>query len=147
MPIEKLNLVKELKEYYKAEKEPKIVDLKEGKYLVIKGRGSPKSAEFQEKVKALFSVAYAVKSLYKKQGRDFKVPRLEGSWWVESGKPFEESSEEEWVWKLMIRVPDYIETEKVEEAKDKVVKKKGLDIASNVRLETIKWVSAFKYCM
>jgi len=45
MPIQKLDLVKELKEYYKAKKEPEVVDLGEGKYLVIEGRGSPKSVQ------------------------------------------------------------------------------------------------------
>ena len=139
MSSEKLDLVKELGKYYRAKREPEIVDLGEGKYLVVEGKGSPRGAEFQEKVKAIFSVAYAVRSAYKREGRDFKVPKLEGSWWVESGKPFEESSEEEWVWKLMIRVPDYVEEGVVKEAKARVAEKKGIGAAREVRLKVVEW--------
>ena len=135
----KLDLVKELGKYYRAKGEPEIIDLGRGKYLVVGGKGSPRGEEFQEKVKAIFSVAYAVKSVYKREGRDFKVPKLEGSWWVESGKPFEESSEEEWVWKLMIRVPDYVEEGVVKEAKARVAEKKGIGAAREVRLKVVEW--------
>ena len=47
----------------------------------------PEEEEFQTKVSALYSIAYTVKNMYKRKGRDFAIPKLERLWWVESDKP------------------------------------------------------------
>ncbi len=36
------------------------------------------------KTEALYPLAYGIKKVYKEQGQDFVVPKLEGLWWVES---------------------------------------------------------------
>jgi len=82
MPKTKLDLTKEYKSYYTAKTTPEIVEIEEGKFLTIEGKGAPGGKEFQAKVSALYSLAYGIKILMKKGGKDFTVAKLEGLWWI-----------------------------------------------------------------
>ena len=86
----KLDLTKEHKTYYAAKTAPEIVEIGEGKFLTIEGKGAPGGDEFRAKVGALYSLAYGIKMLMKKEGKDFTVAKLEGLWWVNSDKPYTE---------------------------------------------------------
>jgi hypothetical protein len=136
--MEKLDLTKKYRSYYTAKTEPEVVEIEEGTFLAIEGKGAPGGDEFQAKVGALYSLAYAVKNLMKKKGRDFKVAKLEGLWWVDSKKPYYEIPKEEWRWKLLIRQPEFVTQETVEKAKEEVIKKKNLELVKEVVLEKIK---------
>ena len=132
----KLDLRKQLKAFYSSSKKPNIVDVPAGKFLTITGRGEPGGEAYQEALNALYSVAYTVKFKAKAAGKDFVVVTLEGLWWWdEPEKPFEEVPREEWNWKSMIRQPDFIMPEIVEEAKAKARAKKGLKEIDRVVLE------------
>jgi len=74
----KLDLTKEYKTYYTAKTTPEIVEIYEGKFLTIEGKGTPGGEGFQDKVEALYSLAYGIKMLMKKQEKDFTVTKLEG---------------------------------------------------------------------
>ncbi len=125
----KLDLTKEYKSYYTAKTTPEIVEIEEGQFLTIEGKGAPGSEKFQAKVGALYALAYGVKNICKNQGEDFVVPKLEGLWWVDSDKPASEVPREEWRWKLLIRMPEFVTSEIVEKAKKEVVLLKPLKIS------------------
>jgi hypothetical protein len=120
----KIDLTKEYKTYYTAKIYPEIVEIEEGKFLTIEGKGAPESDEFQAKINALYSFAYSIKMLMKKQGIDFSVAKLEGLWWSDSDRPYTEIPREEWRWKLLIRQPKFVTHEIVEKAREQVRKKK-----------------------
>ncbi|AGK61707.1 hypothetical protein Asulf_01736 [Archaeoglobus sulfaticallidus PM70-1] len=124
----KLDLTKEYKTYYTAKTTPEIVEIEEGQFLTIEGKGSPDGDEFQAKVSALYSLAYGVKNICKREGKDFVVPKLEGLWWVESDKPALEVPREEWRWKLLIHMPEFVTYEMVEKARKEVIKKKNMNL-------------------
>ena len=134
----KLDLTKEYKTYYTAKTTPEIVEIEEGKFLTIEGKGAPGGKEFQAKVGALYSLAYGIKMLMKKEGKDFTVAKLEGLWWVDSDKPYYEVPREEWCWKLLIRQPEFIISEIIEKARQEVIKKKKLELVNGVNFEKIK---------
>ena len=134
----KLDLTKEYKSYYTAKTTPEIVEIEEGKFLTIEGKGAPGGDEFQAKVSALYSLAYGIKMLMKKEGKDFTVAKLEGLWWVDSDKPWFEVPREEWRWKLLIRQPEFVTPEMVEKAKQEVIKKKKLELVNEVNFEKMK---------
>jgi len=134
----KLDLTKEYKTYYTAKTTPEIVEIEEGKFLTIEGKGAPGGDEFQAKVGALYSLAYGIKMLMKKEGKDFTVAKLEGLWWVDSDKPYTEVPREEWRWKLLIRQPEFVTPEIVEKAKQEVIKKKKLELVNEVKFEKMK---------
>jgi len=116
------------------------VEIEEGKFLAIEGKGAPAGDEFQTKLGALYSLAYGAKILMKKEGKDFSVVKLEGLWWVDSDKPYIKIPREEWRWKLLIRQPKFVTSEIVEEAKQEVIniKKKKIDLVNEVKFEKIK---------
>lgn len=134
----KLDLKKEFKTYYRANTDPEVVEIEEGLFITIEGKGAPESDEFQSKINALYSLAYSIKMLMKREGKDFVVAPLEGLWWVDSDKSFLDVPREEWRWKLLIRMPDFITSEIVERAKKEVLKKKKIEIVKEIKLEKMK---------
>lgn len=120
----KIDLTKEYKPYYTAKTTPEVVEIEEAQFLAIEGKGAPGGEEFQNKVNALYSLAYGVKTLMKKESKDFVVAKLEGLWWVDSDKPYTEVPREEWRWKLLIRLPDFVTSEDVEETKKRLWKRR-----------------------
>jgi len=134
----KLDLTKEYKTYYTSKTSPEVVEFAEIPFLTIEGKGEPGGKEFASKVEALYPLAYGVKNICKKQGKDFGVPKLEGLWWVESDRPALEVPREEWRWKLLIRMPDFVTSEMVEKAKEEVFKKKGIELIKEIKFEKMK---------
>lgn len=133
----KIDLVKEDKKYYTAKTNPQILEFPKLFYLTIEGKGEPAGKAFTEAVQALYPLAYGVKALSKKQGKDFAVAKLEGLWWVKSDKPYLEVPRQEWYWKLLIRLPDFITSELVDKARQEVLKKKGIDLVKEIKFEPI----------
>jgi len=137
MVTTKLDLKKEHKTYYKAKIIPEVVEFGEIPFLTIEGKGEPGGKEFTSKVEALYSLAYGVKNLCKKQGKDFVVPNLEGLWWVESDKPALEVPRGEWLWKLLIRMPEFVTSEIVEKAKVEVIKRRDIELVDEIKFEKL----------
>jgi hypothetical protein len=129
MVTTKLDLVKEYKTYYTAKTNPELVEFNEIPFLTIAGKGEPGGEEFTSKVEALYSLAYGVKNIYKKQGKDFAVPKLEGLWWVNSDKPALE---------VLLRLPDFVTLEVFEKTREEVFKKKHLELTKEIKFEEIK---------
>lgn len=138
MATTKLDLTKEYKTYYTAKTTSEVVEFNEAQFLTIEGKGAPGGKEFTSKVEALYPLAYGVKNICKKQGKDFAVPKLEGLWWVESDRPPLEVPREEWQWKLLIRMPHFVTSGIVEKAKEEVFKKKGIELIKGIKFEKIK---------
>ncbi len=127
----KFNLLKEYKSDYSAKTSPEIIEVEKGKFLTIIGQGAPGTEEFQEKISALYSLAYGIK-------KDFTVGKLEGIWWVESNRPYNKVPRDKWKWKLLIRQPEFITSENVKKAKQEITKKKKNGLISEIKLETMK---------
>ena len=133
----KIDLAKEDKYYFTAKTIPQISEFPKLSYLAIEGRGEPAGKAFTEAVQALYPLAYGIKGLCKKEGKDFAVAKLEGLWWVKSDKPALEVPRAEWYWKLLIRLPDFVTSEIVDEAKREVMKKKGIELVKELKFEKI----------
>jgi len=110
--------------YLPSEKEVALVDVPEMSFLMVDGIGDPNtSKEFQDGVQALYSLAYTLKFMLKKEGKhpDWKVPPLEGLWWTrEEGGGFDYVARETWRFRLMIMQPDHVKSEHVERAKSEI---------------------------
>jgi hypothetical protein len=132
----KLDLRKELKRYYTAKKRPEMIDVPEGKFLIILGKGDPNGEEYQQAMTALYGVSYTLKFDQKAKGRDYNVMHLEGLWWVDGGvfDLNDPAPREQWRLKSMIRQPDFITDEMVEEIRPSVREKRGAKV-DDVKLE------------
>ena len=134
--MDKLDLTKKHKDYCSAKTKAEKVNFGEIPYLTILGKGEPTGKEFSEKAGAIYPVAYGVKKICKAISQDFGVPKLEGLWWVNDKRPALEVPRSEWLWKLLIRMPDFVTEQMVEKAVAEVVKKKA-ETASEVKFEII----------
>lgn len=135
----KLDLVKELKDYYSSSvKHVVLVNVPEMQFLMVDGKGDPNtSREFQAAIEALYSLSYTLKFMVKK-GRtaiDFKVMPLEGLWWVNDMATFSVEAKEDWSWTLMIMQPELVTQDLYKEALEQVKKKKENALLTQVRLE------------
>ncbi len=137
--MSKLDLKKELKEFYRASaKKPSIIDVPEGKFITITGRGAPGGPAYKAALDALYSMAYTLKFKYKAEGRDFTVMTLEGLWWWDDPNITniaDAPPPDEWNWKSMIRMPDFITDEMVARARKEVKEKKDLKEVDKTMLE------------
>ena len=113
--IEKLDLQKVDKNYYKIGSEPEIRDLDSYYYLSRKGSGKPESKDFYKAIEQTYAVVYKIKFLCKAEDMDFTVPKMEAFWWIAGGLEkqylFTQTPQEEWHWKIVIRMPDFVEAD------------------------------------
>ncbi len=110
---EKLDLYKVDKTYYTANKTPVIIDLDSYFYVTIQGQSSPDNPKFLNAIQTLYATVYGIKFLSKEEDNDFVVPKMEGQWWISGDvrgmDDFLKAPREEWNWKIMVRMPDFIE--------------------------------------
>jgi len=133
---EKTDLKATLKHLYQpSAAAPSIVDVPEMDFLMIDGQGNPNtSPEYQQAVSALFQFSYALKFAVKKsQGLDYAVMPLEGLWWLKDGLEFTLENKDTWCWTMMIRQPDPVNGNLVEELREQVRRKKNPPRLSEVR--------------
>ncbi|MDR6803917.1 hypothetical protein J2Y45_001186 [Dyadobacter sp. BE34] len=131
--MEKLDLTKHFKSYYTAKAEPEVLHIEKARYLSITGKGDPSGEDFAQKIQAIYPVAYALKFAFKAQGKDFTVAKLEGLWWYDevryAGISIADSPKaiprSEWEYRLLIRIPDYVEKKDVETAVEASFASKG----------------------
>ncbi|WP_300666118.1 GyrI-like domain-containing protein [Fluviicola sp.] len=136
----KLDLTKEYKAYYTAKNKPELLTIEKASFLSITGKGDPSGQDYAENIQALYSVAYGVKFLCKALGKDFVVPKLEGLWSFDTDKYQGFAMDEaplkiprsEWNYRMLIRMPDFVTKEQLEQAIQTVVSKKQIGLAAYV---------------
>ena len=133
---------KKEKSYYMPKCKPEIVDIKELKFIQIKGNGNPNSEEFSDKVGVLYTLSYTIKMMLKNGENpegyfDYVVYPLEGIWdLTEEGRNKDIFDKNELVYTIMIRQPDFITEDIFKRAKEIVEKKKP-----NKLLDEVKFLS------
>lgn len=134
----KLDLYKKHRTEYIAPKKPTLVKTKPAQYIAISGSGAPGSAGFQNKIGALYGVAFTLKMAKKFAGKDYKVCHLEGLYW---GSEKEDNmlsiDPKELNWTLLMRVPDFIKGKDLQQAIAQLHGKRKTGAFDAVRLERI----------
>ncbi|MCB2201032.1 GyrI-like domain-containing protein [bacterium] len=137
MADEKLNLYKHFRQDYTAKQDPAILRVTPSQYLMIDGHGAPGNDQFSEKMGALYGMAYTIKFGCKERGQDFVVCKLEGLWWIDGveGYDFVGKSADDWSWRILIRMPDFVTQEDRQTAIETLHKKKKEGPFEDVRFE------------
>jgi hypothetical protein len=135
----KLDLYRKHRGEYVTPRTPVLVTIKPAKYLAIAGRSSPSHEGFNRAIGALYSLAFTIKMARKFAGRDYVVTKLEGLWWGERrGRLLIDEPESRWRWKLMIRVPPFINEGERRKALQ-LLRSRGKDpLVAQVKLETLR---------
>lgn len=133
-----LDFVKQDRDYYNAKEKPELIEIGRNRYLSIDGRGKPDQEPFQTAIGALYTELYSLKFFYKIQGKLFKVPKLENLWWVDEGEDITELPLEQWRWKLMLRIPDYVTLDQVRKIAGELHVKGKLSKTFDFQIESIE---------
>jgi len=121
--VAKLDLYQTCKAEYATPRSPVLLRVGKATYLGIAGRGAAGGAAFEQAIGALYSVAFTLKMASKFAGRDYAVCKLEGLWWVDSGKSFTTEPKDRWWWRLLIRTPDFIGERELASARQQLAEK------------------------
>ena len=134
----KLDLYKLHANEYAAPRTPTTINIGPARYLTITGKGQPGGEAFTARLGALYNVAFTVKMAKKFAGRDYAVCKLEGLWWgPRKQADFFQLPPAQWNWKLIIRTPDFITEQDLQEAIDSLLERaKPRDVA-DVKLEPL----------
>lgn len=131
---------KQEKEIYGVKQIPRIVNIPTQQYIMIEGKGNPNDKDFSDKVSALYSLAYAIKMLYKKNGfsndiNDFTVYPLEAIW--KGGGQADQIDKNLLEYKVMIRQPVFITKDIISEALKNVSAKKPNSLYKKINFDTM----------
>ena len=137
---EKIDLFKEHKAEYKATAKAAFVEVGPAQYLMVDGQGAPGGAAFEERIGALYSMAFTIKMTRKFAGfGDYTVCKLESLWYLEDGSDnFCGVPQDQWRWTLMIRTPDCVKKADLDKAVKALLDKGKAEVVKDVRLETLK---------
>ena len=136
--LKKIDLKKDLKDLYQpSAKEVELVRVPKFNYLMIDGEGDPNNSQsFQEATQALYTLAYTLKFMIKKEKSvDYPVMSLDGLWWVEDMSQFSMENRAAWKWTLMILQPAVVTKTLFSKALKQAREKKGLAALAKIRLE------------
>lgn len=126
--MDKLDFKKKLSELYNPKNtEWELVFVPKMQFLMIDGRGDPNTSQnYREAIEALYSLAYALKFMSKKNlNKDYTVPPLEGLWTADDMDVFQTAQKDKYQWTMMIMQPEWITPAMVAEATEVVGKKKN----------------------
>lgn len=133
------------KQFYLPKTKPELINIPKFKFFIIEGKGNPNDDFFSEYVGVLYSLSYGVKMSPKKgiepKGYfDYTVYPLEGIWdLTENAKKSIDGTvnKNDLVFKLMIRQPDFVESNFAMQILELTKKNKPHDLLEQVRFEEI----------
>jgi hypothetical protein len=136
---DKRNLFRELKAEYSQPKAPKLIEIGAGGYLAADGQGGPGDDLFQERVGALYAMAYTTKFACKAAGADFVVGKLETLYGIDQSLDrLAKLPKDQWRWRMLIRVPEFVTEAHMTEARAALLEKDKPGDFDAVRLEPIE---------
>jgi hypothetical protein len=117
---------------------PVLVEVPPLRFPMLDGIGGVGEPDFQLSMSALFGLAYPVKfSAKKRLGISYPVMPAEGLYWdADDGPGSAPASLESTAWRLMIMLPDQVDSEFVDEVRVKVAAKKDLPRLGDIRVQT-----------
>jgi hypothetical protein len=135
----KVDFKRTINSYQAKRGEFRVVDVPDMQFVMIDGRGDPNtSPAYVQALEALYPVAYKLKFVSKRDlGRDYVVPPLEGLWWAEDAAAFTTARDKsQWMWTMMLMVPEWIEPAMFEAVMAKVGAKNPPVRLGDVRLQS-----------
>jgi hypothetical protein len=137
--LEKLVLKTELEQLYSpSDKECTLVEVPPFKIFRVKGRGNPDTQpEYQEAVETVYAASNALREVLKEQeGLEYTIGPLEGRWYADNWQDFVAAAKESWRWIMLIRQPDHITQDQVDEAWERAEKNRPSPAFDLLRYET-----------
>lgn len=136
-----IDLYRQHKQEYITPRKPVLVKVGRAKYLAIGGEGAPASQSFQDAIGALYSMAFTIKMTRKFAGQEnYRVCPLECQWYAATGEyilDWARIPPEKIRWKLLIRVPDFINARDLKNAAATLLERGKTVPFAQVKLEML----------
>lgn len=133
---DKFDYKKEYKEFYLPPKTPGIITIPEINYLSVQGKGDPNEpdGEYKAAIGMLYAIAFTIKMSdrgdHKMDGYfSYVVPPLEGLWKQAGSDTIDYARKEEFEWRAMIRLPEFVTREEFDWAVSEATNKKQSDFS------------------
>jgi hypothetical protein len=118
-----MNILKENKNYYTAKEQPEVVEVEKASYVSILGKGSPGTAVFYEKKKAIKEFLTALENNHAETALAFSSDIVEIFYWfdeesvgyVDIGNFYTTVDLALLRYRIVIRIPDFITSEAIEQ--------------------------------
>ena len=139
--VEKIDFRKKDKALYFPKITPSVIEVPEMKFVTISGSGSTSApdGEYAAALKLIFSLAYVIKlgRNSNEEHSNYIMPPLETFFYTEEDYSIsEDAGDGSLQWKAMLRLPDFVDEELFERAREIVQQRKKLRTAES-RFETI----------
>ncbi|MEI6580004.1 MAG: GyrI-like domain-containing protein [Eubacteriales bacterium] len=130
---------KTYKDLYSPKQAPAIIAVPNMKFIVIEGKGDPNAEGFAFATSALYSFSYAVKMSYKSSHipegyYDYVVFPLEGEWDLDD-KSKAVTDKSNYIYRIMIRQPEFLTQELFERFLSETKKKKPNEYLNLAKFE------------
>lgn len=119
------------KALYIPKNKPEFIDVKDYKYITIKGQGNPNGEDFSICVQTLYSMAYGIRMSYKwpeppENYEEYTVFPLEGIWDLIDPSKYDPDhfDKDNLKYEVMIRQPDFVDQTLFDQVLEIVKKKK-----------------------
>jgi hypothetical protein len=90
-------------------KEIQVLDVPEMDFIAVDGVGDPNKSPYFEAAETLFSIAYTIKFMVRKEtGIDYGVMPLESLWCADNMADFAEGKRDNWKWTALIMQPECV---------------------------------------
>ncbi|GAA1995538.1 GyrI-like domain-containing protein [Microbacterium pumilum] len=111
-----------------------VIDIPPLRFLMIDGHGDPNEQLYGDAVSTIFTVAYRLKFLSKRElDRDYVVMPLEALWWSGDMASFTTARDKShWHWTALNLVPEWITNEQFERVRSDA----GARMPDSLRLDT-----------
>ena len=118
-----MNILKEYKNYYTAKQQPEVVEIEKAKYVSILGKGSPGTAVFYEKKKAIKEFLTALENNYAETDLAFSSSVVEIFYWfdqekvgyVDIGNFYTTVDLDLLQYRIAVRIPDFITSKDIKQ--------------------------------
>ncbi|MFC6322668.1 GyrI-like domain-containing protein [Companilactobacillus baiquanensis] len=123
---------KQEKSLYLPKQKPVVLNIPKQTFISLPGQGDPNGSDFKERLQVLYPISYGIKAAYRKfcqdkdvEFDDYVVFPLEGVWSLtEAGQKMDHLDKNEFVYDIMMRIPDFVPEEVVQVAIKNVKEKK-----------------------
>jgi hypothetical protein len=135
---------KQEKNIYLPKETPELITIPSFQFFSIEGEGNPNGETFAEAIGVLYSLSYGLKMLPKKGVTaagyfEYSIYPLEGIWDLsEKAKQTKIFDKNELVYKIMIRQPDFLDSELAEQIMELTKKKKPHPLLDKVKFERLE---------
>lgn len=113
-----------------------VIEVPDMRFLMIDGEGKPGVEAYRAAMQWIFAAVYPIRRIARERmGKNFVEPPLEALYWADCAEDFIAARTDKWKWRVMIIMPEWLDTAMFENAVAQAAKRLG-ETPASLRVET-----------